>query len=258
MNEKRYFQWVVGERRGEILVFDKIETDDEDLYILFKDNSRIKESLVAALNHYDLTGKMMAEIDHPNNGWRFEEKIISDDDSHVAMDWESQTKYDVPSVTEIMSDGQKLPTRKKQIKMIPPKRTAPKTSNFGVISNPVLIEPEIKIETPVINKTISKEIDTTDPVYIMMSKAKKVDNDVEMKITISMPNKSLYNVAEESFDEGGKKVVEYIIENIDVNDIKDALKDAITTMYKTRVISPVSKEDRVQLQEGAGIKILES
>ena len=97
-----------------------------------------------------------------------------------------------------------------------------------------------------------KNIDTSDPIYIMMSKSKKVDNIIEMSMTVSMPAKSLYNVAEESFDEGGQKVVEYIIDNIDVNDIKDALKIAIAEMYekKTRVISSIPKEERSQLHEG--------
>ena len=38
----------------------------------------------------------------------------------------------------------------------------------------------------------------------MMDKAKKFETEVEMNLTISLPAKSLYDVADESFEDGGK------------------------------------------------------
>ena len=51
--EHRYFQWLVGERRGEVLIFDEIEEDDGEIFIKFKDNSRINQDLVLPLNQND-------------------------------------------------------------------------------------------------------------------------------------------------------------------------------------------------------------
>jgi len=70
-----------------------------------------------------------------------------------------------------------------------------------------------------------------DPVWLMMDKAKKFDTDVEMSVTISLPTKSLYEVAKESFEEGGEKVIEYIINNLDNQKLKDSLKMALREAY---------------------------
>jgi hypothetical protein len=53
-----------------------------------------------------------------------------------------------------------------------------------------------------------------------------------MNITISLPPKNLYYIAKESFDEGEKKFVEYIIGDIEVDKIKEAIKIAIMNMYE--------------------------
>lgn len=222
MSENRYFQWIAGDKKGEVLVFDKIEADGADVYITFKDESRINELLVAPLNQTDLTGKLMAEIDNPKNGWGFKEDYVG----RTEEKWEKNADGENVCV-EPFNPGKKV------VKLLPPRPSAATKSNFGQISNTASVFQESVIEKPKVN--------ITDPVYIMMAKSKKVDNDIEMAITISMPPKSLYNVAKESFDEGGTKFVEYIIENIDVKDIKEALKIAITTMYETpepKFVSP--------------------
>ena len=55
ISPRRWFQWVVGDRKGEVMAFDKIESEEGNLYIRFKDNSRINEIFVAQLNDKDLT-----------------------------------------------------------------------------------------------------------------------------------------------------------------------------------------------------------
>lgn len=217
--DMRYFQWLVGDQQGQVLVFDHIEEDEEEVYIVFKDGSRINENLVVPINEKDATGKMMGEVSSPNNVWTFSEKWVGRTEER----WEQNAAGDSVCVQPF------VPGRK-TVKLIPPKRVNI-TSNFGVIA-PVStsqIEPQINT-TP--DKPFSKDIDKTDPVYILMSKSKKTDNDISMTITISLPPKQLYDLAKESFDEGDKKFVEYIIENVTVDDIKSALKDAISSMYE--------------------------
>jgi hypothetical protein len=227
-SEPRFFQWLVGERRGEVLVFDELLEEEGDIFIKFKDNSRINENLVLPLNHSDPTNKMMAEVENMSKLWLFKEEIVGEDTNRTEIDWESQTKYDVPTVTEIASDGQKVPSKRKKIELIPPARTRPEIveSKFGIVkTTPAPIPPPAP--------TLDAIIEINDPVYIMMDKAKKIDTEVEMTLTISLPGKNLFNVASESFDKGDEKALEYIIENIDITDIKDALKKGIAEMYGT-------------------------
>lgn len=214
MSENRFFQWIAGDKKGEVLVFDKIEVDGADVFIKFKDDSRINERLVAKLNETNLTGKFMAEVDSPKNTWSFKEEWVGREEEK----WEKNAAGE--NVCVIPFNPGKKVTR-----LIPPKPTPATVSNFGVISQPtqqVYQEPEI----------VKSKVNTEDPVYIMMSKSKKVDKQFEMSLTVSMPPKNLYDVVKESFDEGGQKLIEYIIENIDINDIKEALKIAITEMYE--------------------------
>jgi len=244
----RYFQWIVGERRGEILIFDRIEQDDGEIYITFKDNSRINEKLVAQINQRDLTGKMMAEIDSPQNCWKFVEKEDTSGKPRVEKDANSGQNYEVPPVEEITtadltSEGgvtrPQKQSKKKKIELVPPKPTPPSHSVFGAISN-VKSEPEPKVDTtqlkspgiPVKDQTETRQIDTTDPVYILMTKAKKHDIDINMEMTVSLPPKTLYDIAKDSFDEGDVKFIDYIVDEITTDEIKEALKEAIKNMYE--------------------------
>lgn len=229
-NSNRWFQWISGDFRGQIQTFDRIESEDGNIYIVFKDKSRINESFVAQLNQTDLTGKMMAEIDHPNNCWKFEEKIIGGESDRTEIDWESQIRYDIPSVDEIAnadlseSGGTTKPIKKKKVvNLIPPKPSAPKSSNFGTVTN------AIRPTTP--SPDLTNTIDTSDPIYILMSKSKKTDSEITMNLTISLPAKNLYNIAKESFENGDEKFITYIVDELTVKEIKDAIKIALREMY---------------------------
>jgi hypothetical protein len=181
----------------------------------------------------------MAEIDSYNNVWKFETKIVGEDTDRTEIDWESQTRYDVPTVTEIASDGQKVPVKRKQITLIPPRRTTPSyiSSRFGNVvmskpTQPIDDMTNIKTNLSAFETRHPSTVNQNDPVYIMMDRSKKIDTEVEMKLVISLPQERLYNVAKESFDDGGEKALNYIIENIDISKIKEALKAGIKARYE--------------------------
>ena len=77
--KQRFFQWIVGERRGEVVFFDSIVEENGLTYILFKDDSRINSELVAEINQENLSGKMMAEVESYNNIWSFKEEESKDE-----------------------------------------------------------------------------------------------------------------------------------------------------------------------------------
>lgn len=225
MSEVRYFQWLASERKGEIVIFDKIETEDGLVFINFKDGSRINEELVAQINEKDASGKFMAEIDSPNNVWKFEESYVGREEER----WETN------------ADGEKVCVQpfvegRKTVKLIPPRPTAPKKSNFGTIDSAV---PEISNNIPNLNITtlpqksaaLDDKITSMDPVYLTLSKAKKVDTTMDIELTLSLPSIDLYRVLKESFDNGEENILSYIVDNIDTTDIKEAIKESLRVMY---------------------------
>ena len=222
---QRYFQWIVGERKGEVMVFDKIEPDGAEVFIVFKDGARINENLVAGINQTDLTGKFMAEVDSPQNLWTFKETWVG----RIEERWEEQDETNPGNKVCV----QPFYPGRRVIKLVAPRPTPKKSSKFGamVATAPSLPPEEILTQNEKLLEQ-PKLMNETDPVFILMSKAKKEDNDITMTITISLPNKNLYDLAKQSFDEGDQKFVEYIIQNITVDEIKDALKVAITEMYE--------------------------
>jgi len=232
--EQRYFQWIAGERRGEVVIFDKIVQEDGEVYIQFKDNSRINENLVAELNIFDLSNKMMAEVSDPNNIWKFKEEWVGREEEK----WETN------------GDGEKVCVQpfvpgRKTIKLLHPQKIV-KNSKFGNIENtPEQLNNNIKdtnksqnIIKEVTSETsegeVKEDLSTkNDPVYIMMEKSKKQDVDIKMTLTISLPSKNLFNVAKESFDDGEEKALNYITENINTENIKNSLKMGIKEMYSS-------------------------
>jgi len=226
MSDKvRYFQWLSLDRKGEIMIFDKIVIEDGIVFICFKDGSRINEEFVANINVKDVTGKLMAEIDNPKNGWNFEEQWVGREEE----------------VWELNGDGisvcvQPFVEGRKTFKLIPPTPTAPSKSNFGVIEQKTITPNETILNDTIVGQTSPNVVsqpaaNMQDPVYIMISKSKKIDQIVEMELSVSLPSVSLFNVIAESFENGDEKLLEYIIQDIDVTSIKNAIKDSLRVMY---------------------------
>ena len=214
--ENRYFQWVVGENRGQVKIFDKIEADGEDVFIVFKDGSRINETFVAPLNQKDLTQKFMAEIDSPNNIWSFREEWVGREEERYEIDAEGIKQLVIP-----FNPGKKV------THLIPPNPTPKTSSAFGHVTNVPTPAPVVNTPAPIQNN-----VDKSDPVYILMSKAKKLDSEINMGMIISLPPKNLYELAKDSFEEGDEKFIRYIVDELTVEEIKGALKQAIKEMYE--------------------------
>ena len=206
MSEQKYFQWVAGEQRGQILFLDKIESEDGITYLVFKDKSRINEAFVAEMNQKDLTGKMMAEISGPSNGWKFKDEWVGREEEKWEQNAEGENVCVVP-----FTPGKKV------VRLIPPAYSAARASSFGPVSNP---EPTLPA------------VDKSDPIYILMSKSRKIDTEIGMGMVVSLPPKPLYRLAKESFEEGDDKFVKYIVDEITTDEIKDALKIAVKEMYE--------------------------
>ena len=256
---QRFFQWIAGERRGEVVVFDEIVQDGGLTFIAFKDGSRVNTDLIAEINEDALTGKMVAEVESPTNIWSFNERTVQNEPRYE-IDHETQEKFQIPSVEEIMTDGAHVPKVKKVIDLVPPRKTMNKFGRLATSTDMDQSYNESNLPGPV-NQQVTPEIPQTptkqtlvgDPVFIMMDKSKKVDTEVNMTLTISLPSSHLFDVVRDSFDDGANKALEYIIENIDISDIKTALREGIKEMYGPNE----DPEDNKITPENVGIELFE-
>ena len=207
---KRYFQWIAGSRRGEVMIFKKIEKEDDMVFVSFMDNSRCNEDLILPINKRNSGNMLMVEVENPNNIWVFKEEWVGREEEK----WETN------------QDGNKVCVQpfvqgRKKVMQIPPKKSKAK---FGEI------QPNPELKTPSL-----KEDHLNDPVWITLEKSKKIDTEISMNLIISLPSKSLFNVMKESFEDGAKKSIKYIINNIDNTKIKEGLEQALFKAYEDKV-----------------------
>ena len=191
MKNNRYFQYIAGSRIGDVVIFDGIESDEDLVFVCFKDGERCNENLILPLNERNPGSAYMAEVENATNIWKFNTEWKGRQEERTELN-EAQVRVIVqPAIA-----GRQV------ITPIPPRKT---NSNFGAITKhvePVIVEPSL----PVID----------DPVDIMVLNSKKFETEVSLDMIIFLPKKNLYSIIEESFN-GGDKMIEYIINNIDIN-----------------------------------------
>ncbi len=210
-NNIRYFQWLTFDKQGQIMIYDRIEEEDGIIYVVFKDGSRCNEALIAELNSTMIEGKLMAEIESTSNIWTFKTEVVGREEER----WEENAEGEKVCV-------QPLVPGKKKVIPIPPR---PTKSRFGDIKQSVE-------QGPIQHSEPQKPVENlNDPVYLLCAQSKKKETDINLVITLALPDKNLYNVVKTSFEKGDEKVCEYIINNLDMSYLKDRLKLALKEMY---------------------------
>jgi hypothetical protein len=223
----RYFQYLAGPRNGDVVIFDKIEEEDGIIFICFRDGSRCNEQLIIPLNSTNYTSELMAEVDSPSNLWSIKEEWVGRQEEKWV--WQDESNHGENKVCV-----QPFEPGKRKLTPVPPR---PTKSKFGQINMFNTIPPQSNASSVSDTKTqqqASGKVETSnsgDPVWIMCEKAKKFDQYIEMTLEISLPKQSLYNVAKESFEDGGTKVIEYIIHSLDDKLLKESLKRALLEAY---------------------------
>lgn len=224
MKENRYFQFLAGERQGEVVLFDRVEEEDGVVFVCFKDGSRCNEEFILPLDDRKWSSQLMAEVEDHKNVWRFKEEWVGREEER----WETNAEGEKVCVQPFVEG-------RKKVTPIPPKKSKSKFGNVESSSVTQVNEP-----TQENKKTVKMD----DPVWVMMDRARKFDTEVPMSLTISLPTKALYDVAKESFEDGGNKVVEYIISNLDDSKLKESLRYALMDAYEdtTVVQEPIIKD----------------
>lgn len=122
MAKQRYFQWLVGERQGQVMALHHTEQESGIGYLVFSDGTRCNIALVAPLNDPNAfkQHKFMAEVYDTVNIWRFEQKRIQNDGKLCADDDGVEHEGWDPYHDKQMNGGNRPYTR---IEVIPPRKT---------------------------------------------------------------------------------------------------------------------------------------
>jgi predicted transposase len=73
--------------------------------------------------------------------------------------------------------------------------------------------------------------DENSPIYKLLSKQKKNMIDVSIKLKMNLPSKELYTVLIDSFEGAESEVINYIIDGIEIDEIKKSLAESIKKNY---------------------------
>lgn len=241
-NNLRHFQWIAGENKGQIKILDNIVFEEGEVFLVFKDGSRINENFVAEINKTDLSNKFMAEVSDMDNVWKFEENWIG----RMEERWEKN------------ADGVNVCVQpyypgKYVLKLIPPEPTkktksifSDETSNSHTTNvtkeiknietvedkeNINIKEEEIKTQSPR-NVNIENLNHLTDPIYILVSKSKKENIEINIALNISLPPKNLYDIIKSTFEEGDDKFIQYIANELSTSEIIESIKLSLKDMYE--------------------------
>lgn len=268
---KRFFQWIAGEMQGEVAELESIEEFEGETFYNFTDGESCNLRFIAPMtnNKVDLKQKFMVEVESPMNVWSFDtvKTNLYVDQSMKGEAVEIPTLHDIlqanSNSSEVRSDvgTQKLvpPRNKQNIRPLPriedypvrvpesPKnkvQTQPKKVEFEVKDNSVDVHDEVNEvqEQPIQQKPSEKKSTTkitikepsdksNDPVKILVDTCKKHETEIALSIKLNLPSKTVYNIAANEFDDGGKKFIHYITSDIDVSNIIHAIEVALTESY---------------------------
>lgn len=77
----------------------------------------------------------------------------------------------------------------------------------------------------------SKIPQNDSPIYKLLKKQKKNMVDVSIKIKLNLPPKDLYTVLSGSFEDAEREIIDFVLDGVDIEDIKASLADSIKKSY---------------------------
>ena len=82
------------------------------------------------------------------------------------------------------------------------------------------------------------------PIYKLLKKQKKNMVDVSINIKLNLPSKDLYNVLSGSFEDAEREIIDFVLDGVDINDIKASLADSIEKSYYEKKETPKVQEKK--------------
>ena len=93
---------------------------------------------------------------------------------------------------------------------------------------------------------VRPQIKEGNPIFALLSKQKENWVDVDLKLSINLPPKSLWDVLMGSFDEAEKDILEYVTKDLDIEVVRQSLRESIKDIYKKQKTITPAKNVRSQ------------
>ena len=106
------------------------------------------------------------------------------------------------------------------------------------IQNLPSVEKSSSVTSIVYGESQKSRIDSDSPIYSLLKKQKKNMVEVSIKIELNLPSKELYGVLSSSFEGAENEIIEFVIDGIDIEDIKKYLSESIKRNYYSPSSSP--------------------
>ena len=74
---------------------------------------------------------------------------------------------------------------------------------------------------------------SANPITSLLEKQKPNWVEVGIKLKLNLPTKSLYNILTSSFEDADKEIIEFVVNDLDIEIIKDSLRQNIREIYKS-------------------------
>jgi len=116
-------------------------------------------------------------------------------------------------------------------------------NSIETIKETVQVEEDFTRNKGVKTRDISYEsvgVKSSDsPIFSLLSKQKENWVDVDLKLTINLPPKSLWDVLMGSFDDAEKDILEYVTKDLDIEVVRQSLRESIKEIYKKNKSIPL-------------------
>ena len=250
MKRQRYFQWLDGELAGTVETLVDITQEEDEFFYHFASGESCNLRYIAKMTNDvgEIKDKFMVEILSPNDPWVTE--TISTKRVQVMDENAGEIFVEAPALEDITgASGAGANLNIEKSKLGTKKYRAPRYKGpFYDLPNiddymkdeeiPAPKKPEIQqvqreelvIPTPTATPKISN-VSEADPVRILAKTCKKHPTEINLTLNINLPSKSIYNIAESEFEDGGKNFVDCLVEDIDITEIVKSLSVALRQAY---------------------------
>jgi len=91
---------------------------------------------------------------------------------------------------------------------------------------------QIPVRNVMLSDTSQVAAQSANPITSLLEKQKPNWVEVGIKLKLNLPTKNLYNVLTSSFDEAEKEIIEFVVNDLDLEIIKESLRINIKEIYK--------------------------
>jgi hypothetical protein len=95
-------------------------------------------------------------------------------------------------------------------------------------------------------RTVQTIINEESPIFSLLARQKTNWVDVDLKLSINLPPKSLWDVLMNSFDDAEKDILEYVTKDLDIEVVRQSLRESIKDIYKKQKNTTPLKNVRSQ------------